>query len=75
MIVALSTLNLRLHALGEVNFTDAGSKAVAAANVYSGGIVNDPIGSVTWTTGIRLAGCRAKDVSIDIGVHKVLTPS
>lgn len=60
---------------GTVVFSDVGAKSVAAATCYAGGTIKDPLGTVTWTTGIRLSGCRLDDVDIDIGVHKIITPS
>lgn len=69
------TTSIDVFAGGVMTFTDGGSKTVAAANCYQGGTISDKLGTVTWTTGIKLAGARIADVKLDLGVNKTVTPS
>lgn len=69
------TTSVDCYAGGQLVFTDGGTKAVEDANIYAGGLIKDSLGTVTWTNGIVLSGCRISDVSLDVGVHRTLTPS
>lgn len=62
------TTRLRSYPGGTVSFAGHGSaKTVAAANLYSGGSILDPLGIITWTADIVLEGCKIEDVNLDLG--------
>lgn len=54
---------------------DARDRTVAATNVYAGGIVYDPMETVTWTNGLDLQRCGLEDVTLELGKHRTWTPS
>ena len=54
---------------------DARSRTCVNAVVHSGGGIQDPAGTVTWTNNIDLYRCGLPDVNIDIGEHFTLAKS
>lgn len=70
------TTSVSVHARGSVDFARNGSaKTVAAAVLYATGSITDPLGIVTWTTGVDLLGCSIRDVTLDLGRSRTITPS
>lgn len=69
-------ITTKLYVAGEVRFdANMEAKTVAACEAYSGGVVADPFGVVTWTAGIKTAGCAVSDVTLDLGTDRTITPS
>lgn len=65
-----------VYASGTLDFSgNAATKAVAAVDVHAGANLLDPLGIVTWTSGIALIGCKVGDLNLDVGRNKTLTPS
>lgn len=63
------TTKATVEPAGILNFGNVGTtKTVAACDLYTGGVLRDPNGKVTWTAGIVLIGCRIGDVTVDKGV-------
>jgi len=70
------TTSVHVHARGSVDFARNGAaKTVAAAVLYASGSITDPLGIVTWTTGVDLLGCGIRDVTLDLGRSRTITPS
>ena len=70
------TTSISVHARGSVDFARNGAaKTVAAAVLYASGSITDPLGIVTWTTGVDLLGCSIQDVTLDLGRSRTITPS
>lgn len=68
------TTKVFAYAGGTVDFSGNGAeKSVAAASCYENGIIRDPLGVVTWETGIRLEGSRIADTQVDVGRDKVIS--
>jgi hypothetical protein len=67
------TTTLDVEAGGDVRFGSvATAKTVAACKLFAGGSLSDPMGKVTWTTGVVLQGCRIQDVTVDLGLGYTL---
>lgn len=65
-----------LNAAGSIDFSgNQIAKTVTNCTVYGGGKVLDPGKTVTWTNGLVLSGCRIKDVTLDLGYGRTITPS
>lgn len=70
------TTSISVHAGGSIDFSrNVSAKTVAAAVMYAGGTLKDPSGIVTWTTGVDLLGCSIRDVTLDLGRGRTITPS
>ncbi len=70
------TTSISVHARGSVDFARNGAaKTVAAAVLYASGSITDPLGIVTWTTGVDLLGCGIQDVTLNLGRGRTITPS
>lgn len=70
------TTSISVHARGSVDFArNVSAKTVAAAALYASGSITDPLGIVTWTTGVDLLGCSIQDVTLDLGRSRTITPS
>jgi len=70
------TTSINVHAGGTMDFArNVSTKTVAAAVLYAGGAIKDPSGIVTWTTGVDLLGCSIRDVTLDLGRNRTITPS
>jgi len=62
------------YSMGLIDFSRHGTaKSCQACDVYGGGSVLDPLGLVTFTTGIILKGCKLADTTIDVGRSRTLT--
>lgn len=49
------------------------AKSVAAVDLYDGGKLADPLGVVTYTSGVILVGAKLADVTLDVGRSRTLT--
>ena len=54
---------------------DMRARTVTQLNCYAGGKVYDPAATVTLTNGIDLIRCGLEDVSLEMGNHRVWTPT
>jgi len=70
------TTSINVHFGGSIDFArNVSAKTVAACVLYAGGTIKDPSGIVTWTTGVDLLGCSIRDVTLDLGRGRTITPS
>ncbi len=50
-------------------------KTVAAADLYAGGALLDPLACASFTSGIAIKGCKLADVTLDVGRNQVISTS
>lgn len=64
------------YSLGVIDFSKHGTtKTCQACDVYGGGSILDPLGLVTFTTGIITKGCKIAETTLDVGRGRTLTIS
>ncbi len=69
-------ISTKLYVGGEIRFdSNMEDKTIAACEAYDGAIIGDPLGVVTWTTGIKTAGCRPDDITLERPTDGTITPS
>ncbi len=69
-------ISTKLYVGGEIRFdSNMEAKTVAACEAYAGATIADPLGVATWTAGIKTAGCRPDDVTLEMPTDGTLTPS
>lgn len=58
---------------GTLDFSEDGeSVEVPSLQMFSGSSLKDPLGRVTYTSGIVLNGCKVSDVKIDVGFSRTI---
>lgn len=69
----ITTLNVGNEGVADFS-RDTTPRTVTNCNVYHGGTILDPSGSVTFTNGVQLQRTTLDRVNLDLGFHRKYTP-